>query len=317
MARYLERYQRGECEQVWAELLALGGRVREARLYADALSVAHETMTRARANVAILLPRLTSLGYQFAHPNRVFVPADEEFRRRVAAVERRAGPLPLSLRAWCDVVGEVNFMGSHPKLSTYLQSPSGEELAQGFPSLFATHGGTAATTGPALPRGAELTQRLLNEVIRRMKTGQPRSPEVEAGVRAAKELLEGMRRPAAPAGPDVESDPLVVEPCFGDLEENSEDGEDAGETGREDPGPYDVIIAPDATHKTHQSGGSPYCISFPDPAVDARLQGDEEYGTFIEYLRTCFCWGGFPGLRAAAKPPREELAYLTQGLLPL
>jgi hypothetical protein len=139
-------------------------------------------------------------------------------------------------------------------------------------------------------------------------------------VRATKELLEAMRRPAAPAGPDVESDPLVVELYFGDLEENTEDGEpdeDAGETGPEESGPYDVIIAPDSTHKTHQSGGSPYCITFPDPAVDARLQGEEDYGTFIAYLRTCFRWGGFPGLRASAKPPREELAYLTQGLLPL
>jgi hypothetical protein len=320
MASYLERYRRGEWEQVWAELLALGGRVREPRLYAEALSVAHEAMTRARANVEMLVPRLTSLGYRFAHPERVFVPSDEEFRRRVADVERRAGPLPLLLRAWCDVVGEVNFMGSHPKLSTYLRSPSGEQIAESFLSLFAKHGGTAATTGPALRQAAELTQGLLNDVIRRMKTGQPRSPEVAAGVRATKELLEGMRRPAAPAGPDVESDPLVVEPYFGDLEEDTEDGAHdagAGETGPEESGPYDVIIAPDATHKTHQSGGSPYCISFPDPAVDARLQGDEDYGTFIEYLRTCFRWGGFPGLRASAKPPREELAYLTQGLLPL
>src|SRR6516164_3436367 len=77
MASYLKRYRQGECEQVWAELLALGGRVREPGLYAEAQSVAHETMTRARANVEMLVPRLTSLGYQFAHPNGVFVPSDE------------------------------------------------------------------------------------------------------------------------------------------------------------------------------------------------------------------------------------------------
>jgi hypothetical protein len=45
--------------------------------------------------------------------------------------------------------------------------------------------------------------------------------------------------------------------------------------------------------------------------------GEEDYGTFIQYLRTSLRWGGFPGLRASAKPPREELAYLTQGLSPL
>jgi hypothetical protein len=78
-----------------------------------------------------------------------------------------------------------------------------------------------------------------------------------------------------------------------------------------------VIIAPDSIQKTNQSGGRPYTIRFPDLAVDAPLKGDEGYGTFIEYLRACFSWGGFPGLRTSAKPPREELAYLTQGLSPL
>ena len=78
-----------------------------------------------------------------------------------------------------------------------------------------------------------------------------------------------------------------------------------------------MIIAPDPIHKTNQSGGEPYSIEFPNPAVDAPLWGEEDYGTFVEYLRTCFRWGGFPGLRTAAKPPAEELAHLTQGLLPL
>jgi hypothetical protein len=317
---YLERYRQGECEQVWEELLALGDQVREPRLYAEAMSVARETMSRARANIELLVPRLTSLGYQFAHPDRVFVPADEETRRLVAEAERRAGPLPLSLRAWCEVVGEVNFMGSHPKLSSYLQSPDAQEVAQSFLSLFAQHGGPAVTGGDALRQSLELTQRLLAETMQRTKAGKPRSPALEAGVLACKGFLEGFQRPAAPAGPAVDSDPLVVEPYFGDLEEgmgDGEDDEDAGEAEMEGSGPYEVVIAPDVVHKTGYSGGSPYYICFPDPAADAPLRGDEDYGTFIEYLRVCFRWGGFPGLRASAKPPREELAYLTQGLSPL
>src|SRR5689334_1494548 len=86
VASYLERYRRGECEQVWAELLALGGRVREPGLHDEAVAVARETMTRARTNIERLVPRLTSLGYAFAHPDRVFVPADEETRRLVADI---------------------------------------------------------------------------------------------------------------------------------------------------------------------------------------------------------------------------------------
>jgi hypothetical protein len=321
MPSYLERYRRGEQEQVWAELLALGGQIREQRLYAAALSVARETMTRARANIELLAPRLRALGYQFAHPDRAFVPSDEGFRRLVADVERRAGPLPLSLWAWCDVVGEVNFMGSHPKLGTYVPPRDMRKAAQGFLASFAQHGGSAPAGGDSVRQSFELTQRLLNDAVQRISTGQPRSPEQDAGVRASKELLEQLQRPGpAPVGPDVDSDPLVVEPYFGDLEDDLEDGEDdegADETELEAAEPYSVIIAPDAVHKTGHSGGSPYCIDFPDAAADAPLQGDEDYGTFVEYLRVCFRWGGFPGLRASAKPPREELAYLTQGLSPL
>jgi hypothetical protein len=314
MPSYLQRYRRGECEQVWAELLALGSQVREQRLYAEALAVANETMTRVRANIELLVPRLKSLGYQFAHPDRVFVPADDETRRIAAEVNRRAGPLPLSLRAWCEVVGEVNFMGSHPKLSTYVQSPDIQRMARGYLSLFTKYGGSATPTGDALRQGAELSRRLLDELVQGMKTGQPRSPEVDAGVRASKELLQQLQRTTPVVGPEIETDPLVVEPYFGDLEDNLEDGEDAGV---DESGAYDAIIAPDPTHKTNHSGGEPYCISFPDPAADAPLSGEEDYGTFIAYLRTCFRWGGFPGLRTAAKPPREELAFLTEGLSPL
>src|SRR5262249_986437 len=114
MPSYLERYRNGECEQVWAELLALGDQIREQPLYGEAQAVARETMTRARANIELLVPRLTSLGYRFAHPDRAFVPPDSESRLLVEEAEHRVGPLPLSLRTWCEVVGEVNFMGSHP-----------------------------------------------------------------------------------------------------------------------------------------------------------------------------------------------------------
>jgi hypothetical protein len=310
MASFLERYGQGEYEQVWAEMIALGGQIREERLYADCIAVARETMARARTNIELLVPRLTSLGYEFAHPDRAFVPSSDETRRLTAEVERRAGPLPLSLWAWCEFVGEVNFMGSHPKLSTYIKPFKGQDLAQNYLSLFAKHGGTANTTTAPLLQSVALGQRLLGEVLQRMKTGQPRSADLAAGVRASREFLEGLQRPASLPGPALESDPLVVEPYFKDLEE--EDSEDADEAG-----PFDVWIAPDPVHKTGQSGGEPYSIGFPDPAVDARLLGEENYGTFIEYLRVCFRWGGFPGLRASANPPREELEYLTQGLTPL
>jgi hypothetical protein len=313
MPTYLDRYRLGECEQVWAELLALGAQIREPQLLDQAKAVARETMTRARANIELLVPRLTSLGYQFAHPDCVFVPPDEAIPGFLDLVERRAGLLPLSFRAWCEVVGEVNFMGSHPKLSTYVQTPSGQEIGMAFLSAFSKHGGTAPAGGDPARQSLAVTQRLLMEVTQRMKTGQPRSSEAEAGTRAIQEILQQLQRPpASPQGPD-DSDPLVVEPYFGDLEDISED--DDGELAESSP--YNVMIAPDIVQKTNHSGGEPYMISFPNPAIDAPFEAEDDKLTFIEYLRLSFRWGGFPGLRTSANPPREELAYLTEGLSPL
>jgi hypothetical protein len=320
MPSYLDRYRLGEHEQVWEELLALGGLIRQPPLYDQALAVARETMTRARANIELLVPRLNALGYRFAHPDRAFVPADEETRRLAEQVEKRAGPMPLSLQVWFEDVGEVNFMGVHPKLSTYVQSPDAQHTAQDFLSLFTKYGGSPVAPGDSLRQGVDLSLRLLTEMTQRLKTGQPRSREMDAGVRASMEIVQRLQRPAAPEGPEEYTDPLVVEPYFGDLEDSLGHGEndvDAGEADMDDTGPYDVIIAPDAVHKTNHSGGQPYTIAIPNPAIDAALEGDEEYGTFIQYLRTCFRWGGFPGLRASAKQPREELDYLTQGLSPI
>jgi hypothetical protein len=164
-----------------------------------------------------------------------------------------------------------------------------------------------------LLQSLDLTGRMLNEVVQRIKTGRPRSPEMAAGLQACKEMVGELQRPVAVAHPEVDSDPLVVEPYFGDLEE-SRDGDECDDAGDES---HAILIAPDPIHKTNQSGGEPYCIHFPDPAADAPLWGEEDYGTFVAYLRTCFQWGGFPGLRTVARPPREELAFLTEGLLPL
>ena len=64
MTSFLGRYQQGECEAVWAELLALGEQVRTEPVYTDTLAVARETMRRARFNIETLIPRLRTCGYQ-------------------------------------------------------------------------------------------------------------------------------------------------------------------------------------------------------------------------------------------------------------
>jgi hypothetical protein len=109
--------------------------------------------------------------------------------------------------------------------------------------------------------------------------------------------------------------PLFVA-CFtsaDDIEMYIEDGEEP---------PYALEIAPDECHKSNYSGGGAMAVLIPAPGIDAKLVSEDAWDGmyFLDYLRLCFRYGGFPGLhydeegqaRAAA-----ELAFLTAGLIPL
>ena len=78
-------------------------------------------MQRVRRNIELLIPRLADLGYRFGyesleaiqseiHP-QVFAPPATGVTQTTDELEQRIGPLPLSLRAFYEVVGEVNFVG--------------------------------------------------------------------------------------------------------------------------------------------------------------------------------------------------------------
>src|SRR5579864_157836 len=66
----LRRYLAGDHEAVWADMMALGARVREAPYLDDASAVARETMRRARQNVELLVRRLDQIGYTFWNGNQ-------------------------------------------------------------------------------------------------------------------------------------------------------------------------------------------------------------------------------------------------------
>jgi hypothetical protein len=140
MGSYLSRYQQGECQLVWQELSALGKDVHQAEMYHDAWAVAVETMKRVRHNVAVLIPRLEVLGYQFGyeslratHPHDAYLaewiaeqparyrPASQETTRQIAQFEQETGLLPLSLRAFYREVDCVNFVGRHPQWNRFFQ----------------------------------------------------------------------------------------------------------------------------------------------------------------------------------------------------
>lgn len=117
------------------------------------------------------------------------------------------------------------------------------------------------------------------------------------------------------------TDPLVVDPLELALEHYREWREDVREYGQEEAGPYQLPIAPDSYHKALQAQEIPrtvqvYQIVLPSASADALIGEEPHHTTFVDYLRTCFRWGGLPGLeRITARP--TELAYLTRDLLPL
>lgn len=91
---YLERYQQGDREAVWAELQALGEEVNSRKLRDDARAVAMETMRRARAS-------LTAMGAKIRPPHK-------RTADTIKALEKQLqGKIPLSLHAWWLQIGEV------------------------------------------------------------------------------------------------------------------------------------------------------------------------------------------------------------------
>jgi hypothetical protein len=284
---HLERYLSGEHEKVWQDLRTLGPAVREDPHAADALAVAYETMRRVDANVRTVTARLREMGYAFKteamrtenwvdraesamtyasklvqpsaatpHVQNIFtsmnemvgklaeqiarvrstesdptvrahVPPGRDARKQIARLEKTAGVLPLSLRVFYDVVGAVDWTGSHPGLS-------------------------------------------------------PKN---------------GMVCP----------DPLVVYGIEDALQE-------ARERINENAEGICITIAPDDLHKADTSGGDPYEIGLPDLGADAELLNERHRLPFVDYLRLCFRFGGFPGYEGMDSVP-AEIKTLCEDLL--
>lgn len=123
MASLLDRYMDGDRERVWHELRQLGAAVREPQHLGDATAVAREAMTRARENVETLIERLRAQGYEFgsdAGATVPWAPPDEQTPGFVGELIVEFGPIPLTLQAWIEVVGDVSLLGTHPAFPSEL-----------------------------------------------------------------------------------------------------------------------------------------------------------------------------------------------------
>ena len=72
---------------------------------------------------------------------------------------------------------------------------------------------------------------------------------------------------------------------------------------------------PDDLHKADTSGGDPYEIAVPDPRADAELLNERHGLFFVDYLRLCFRFGGFPGYEGFDRGVPSEIESLRGGLL--
>lgn len=293
---YLERYQSGEYQQVWADLVAHGAQVHEEPLYADAWAVARETMRRVRSNLELLIPRLQLIGYRFGDelefaPTRIQVDEDEFYDREpwqpdpvfsppgpniaagLAELETLCGPMPLSVMAWYQVVGSVNFTGYTPKRWWHARPDEEEEY----------------------PHGEQLAIRWEHTYWLDPIYLWP----LEGAIQSARDWDALLR---------------------GDVDVNISQSRDE----------YIPIVpmGPDMHTKYNQSGGGPIGVRASEPSVDGQFEVVEFQGRFVDYLRLCCRYGGLPGLHDLPRWMREhevpaqveqierDVRQLTEGLLP-
>jgi hypothetical protein len=69
--------------------------------------------------------------------------------------------------------------------------------------------------------------------------------------------------------------------------------------------------------RTFEGYDNYYALTLPNAAADGTFYAGRRQQFFVEYLRTCFRWGGFPGWENYAERPEKELAFLRDGLLPI
>lgn len=118
---WLSRYESGQRDQVWFELLRLGDRVRESDWADEAQLVCDEMARRARHNVELIVERLGNDGYRFHRnddeqtPVAPHVPPTPDAQECLAWLEKTFGPVPMTVSSWVRIVGDVWLVGTHPE----------------------------------------------------------------------------------------------------------------------------------------------------------------------------------------------------------
>jgi hypothetical protein len=291
---YYDRYQGGEHEAVWADLLALGNGVHEEPVYSDALAVARETMSRARTNIETLIVRLDEIGYQF-----------ETARDTPPAVVQQMVQVQRAMAQQLEALYPV-------LLADFSRGNRFEEFVSAFDKRLAP--ASTLDERSVYSRAQEWSRNCISGLETYLLGPLPVS------LRAWYECVEHVSfigshpvlnpvkqehsavQITTPANQMVLPDPLAIMGLPDEVDYES----------WETAGGYPIAV--DEFFKAKINRDHRYYIDFRDSRADTIFR-DWRNDYFVAYLRRVFKWGGFPGLERHPNPPLKLIAELTDGLV--
>lgn len=336
MAHYLERYQSGECKQVWAELLSHGKSVRKEPLLSEARAVAHETMQRVRFNIERLIPRLIAVGYQFGygwiqpfwreHLNAPYwkkVGQGSEYTSRLIEPAIPQRYTYSDRKAYHDLIKRA-----HQQPPLFLPPDDRDEEIAEYEHYIA-HSPHASAETVAIWREMQQEVQERPSIAQLLDEAEHLCGVFPFSLHAFYEIVNGVnfvgyhpewekvlpwtstrtvRSEHDYLSPFFQLDPLFVFPFDTWKDEQFRQSGAMAEcywsTSQDSLAKYVVDDVRDF-----------YEIHLPCLGADAILEGHGIY--FVDYLRNCFRWGGFPGWEHLPQRPEEDLAFITEGLLPI
>lgn len=253
------------------------------------------------------------------------VPPQPGISAELDEFERSIGPIPLSIRAWCEIVGSVDFNGNYPRLCS--RNP---DLLEGGFNIRKMMRNVIAQSFEQYPDAVKRITATDEETMRQYYHDHQLPFRTESLMGIFKMMKEEANEYAInPPKPREYKQPFIADPLVfqfnisvTEAKETLED-EDylAWVMDREDYNdksgeqvPYYVQVAPDATLKANYSSDT-YEIKLPNTTVDTEIMGADRY--FVDYLRNSFRWGGFPGLADYEDRDDDVLMFLKEGLEPI
>jgi hypothetical protein len=327
MADYWERYQAGDHEAVWTELIALGEGVYRRDVMPEAERVASEIMRRAAQNLRTLAARLEQSHYQFrttpesgsplAGINFNFGALHTQFGNMAPEAQKKMGG-PGMVAALQNLVGFLQKAPASPprKIPAVEPPPAAakkhlremEHLLDGNLPLslraWYEHADGVCFLGVDPELNPAPVQAPPAVAIGPAAFG-PAGNHLAAQQQSIAQQF-GFRVVTTPPATDSQPlpDPIVLMP----LQELLDEIEECAAEGF--PGP--VALAPDDLHKANISGAT-WDMNLPCAAADAPFG---RWPGLVAYLREVCAWGGFPGWSREPNAPRERIALLAQDLLP-